>query len=232
MTSSSYFSHKSWCYWHNSCLGLAKSEVDNSPLGAAQYSELCILVRDHMNTVWVLLGAENYCRGRSSLTSSEFPVRYTRFYGGWYLFTAKKQKYLRLCLPSPKDTKSHRCGSWQHPREESGQCPPKPRLKAHSSTDEKIIWSPQLSIAFLNLINRGERGWRPYCWKGKPFTASHPKKVNWPCTMEPVIPLLPVSRLSSQNAEQYQLSVILNKVYFKFVQSNLARVPTPYLKFN
>ena len=33
--------------------GLTESEVDNSPLGAAQYSELCILIRDHMNTVWV-----------------------------------------------------------------------------------------------------------------------------------------------------------------------------------
>ena len=105
----------------------------------------------------------------------------------WYLILAKNQKYLRLCLPSPKDTKSHRCGSWQHPREESGQCPPKPRLKAHSSMDEKIFWSPQLSVALFNLINRGERGWRPYCWKGKPFTASHPKKANWPCTTEPVL---------------------------------------------
>jgi hypothetical protein len=50
--------------------------------------------------------------------------------------------------------------------------------------------------------------------------------------MELVIPLLPVSSLSSKNAEEYQLSVILNKVYFKFGQSNLARVPTPYLKCN
>jgi hypothetical protein len=83
--------------------------------------------------------------------------------GGWYLILAKNQKYLRLCLPSPKDTKSHRCGSWQHSWEESGQCPPKPRLKAHSFTDEKIFWSPQLSVALFNLINRGERGWRPYC---------------------------------------------------------------------
>ena len=108
--------------------------------------------------------------------------------GGWYLVpVTTKNIFLRLCLPSPKDTKSHRCGSWQHPREESGQCPPKPRLKAHSSTDEKIIWSPQLSVALFNLINRGERGWRPYCWKGKPFTASHPKKANWPCTTEPVL---------------------------------------------
>jgi hypothetical protein len=31
--------------------------------------------------------------------------------GGWYLILAKNQKYLRLCLPSPKDTKSHRYGS-------------------------------------------------------------------------------------------------------------------------
>ena len=84
--------------------------------------------------------------------------------GGWYLVpVTTKNIFLRLCLPSPKDTKSHKCGSWQHPREESGQCPPKPRLKAHSSTDEKIIWSPQLSVALFNLINRGERGWRPYC---------------------------------------------------------------------
>jgi hypothetical protein len=37
---------------------------------------------------------------------------------------------------------------------------------------------------------------------------------------------------SSNNVEEYQLSVILNKVHFKFVQSNFARVPTPYLKFN
>ena len=149
--------------------------------------------------------------------------------GGWYLVpVTTKNIFLRLCLPSPKDTKSHRCGSWQHPREESGQCPPKPRLKAHSSTDEKIIWSPQLSVALFNLINRGERDWRPYYWKGKPFTASHPnKKANWPCTTEPVEPLLPVSHLSSKNSEEYQLSVI-----FTFVQSNLARVPTPYLKFN
>jgi hypothetical protein len=77
-----------------------------------------------------------------------------------------------------------------------------------------------------------EKGWRPYCWKDKPFTASHPEKANWPCTMEPVIPLLPVSLLSSKNAEEYQLIVILDKVHFKFVQSNFARVPTPYLIFN
>jgi hypothetical protein len=32
---------------------LAESEVDNPPLGAAQDSELCILVRDNMNSVWV-----------------------------------------------------------------------------------------------------------------------------------------------------------------------------------
>ena len=150
--------------------------------------------------------------------------------GGWYLVpVTTKSIFLRLCLPSPKDIKSHDCGSWQHPREGSCQCPPKPRLKAHSSMDEKIFWSPQLSVALFNLINRGERGWRLYCLHCLP---PQNKKANWPCTIEPAEPLLPVSHLSSKNAEEYQLSVILNKVYFKFVQSNLARVPTPYLKFN
>jgi hypothetical protein len=68
-------------------------------LGAAQYSELCILVRDHMNTVWVPLGAEIYCRGSSSLTISGFPVRYTRF--GWRLLSISSynQKYLSKALP-------------------------------------------------------------------------------------------------------------------------------------
>lgn len=32
--------------------GLTESEVDNSPLGAAQDSELCMLVPDNMNSVW------------------------------------------------------------------------------------------------------------------------------------------------------------------------------------
>ena len=32
--------------------GLAESEVDNSPLGATQDSDLCILVCDKMNSVW------------------------------------------------------------------------------------------------------------------------------------------------------------------------------------
>jgi hypothetical protein len=77
-----------------------------------------------------------------------------------------------------------------------------------------------------------EKGCRPNSWKDKPVTASHPKKANWPCTTELVIPLLPVSRLLSKNKKEYQLSVILIKVHFKFVQSNFARVPTPYLKFN
>jgi hypothetical protein len=31
--------------------GLVESEVDGSPLGAAQTSELCILVHDKMNSV-------------------------------------------------------------------------------------------------------------------------------------------------------------------------------------
>jgi hypothetical protein len=31
------------------------------------------------------------------------------------------------------------------------------KVKAHSSMDEKIIWSPQLSMALLNLFNRGGR---------------------------------------------------------------------------
>jgi hypothetical protein len=35
-------------------------------------------------------------------------------------------------------------------------------------------------------------------------------------------PLLPVPRLSSKNAEEYQLSVIHNKLHFKFVQSTFA----------
>jgi hypothetical protein len=50
-----------------SCLGLAKSEVDNSPLGAAQYSELCILIRDHTNTAQVLLGCRNLMQGKVQL---------------------------------------------------------------------------------------------------------------------------------------------------------------------
>ena len=79
------------------------------------------------------------------------------------IFWLKIKNIFRLYLASPKDTESHMCGFYQYPREESGPCPPKPRLKAHSSTDEKIIWSPQLSVALFNLINRGERGWRLYC---------------------------------------------------------------------
>ena len=152
--------------------------------------------------------------------------------GGWYLVpVTTKSIFLRLCLPSPKDTKSHRCGSWQHPWEESGQFPPKPRLKAHSSTDEKIIWTPQLSMALLNLINRvgGEVGDRTF-GRASPSQPPTLKKPIGLVLQEPVKLLLPVSHLSSKKAEKYQLSVII--VYFTFVQSNLARVPTPYLKFN
>ena len=136
------------------------------------------------------------------------------------IFWLKIKNIFRLYLASPKDTESHMCGFYQYPREESGQCPPKPRLKAHSSTDEKIIWSPQLSVALFNLINRGERDWRRTIERASPSLP--PTQIK-----EPVERLLPVSHLSSKNAEEYQLSVI-----FTFVQSNLARVPTPYLKFN
>jgi hypothetical protein len=90
-------------------------------------------------------------------------------------------------------------------------------------------------VAFLNLINMGERGWRPYCWKGKPFTASHPPQKKSQLALyygASPYPLLPVSHLSSKNAEEYQLSVILNRVHFKFIQSNFSRDPMPYLKFN
>ena len=46
-----------WCStWVNSCRGLTESEVDNSPTGAAQNSELCMLVRDNMNPVWAQHG--------------------------------------------------------------------------------------------------------------------------------------------------------------------------------
>jgi hypothetical protein len=55
---------------------------------------------------------------------------------------------------------------------------PPAMVNTHSSKDEKIIWSPQLSVALFILIQRGERGWRPYREKGKPFTASHPNKPN------------------------------------------------------
>jgi hypothetical protein len=148
-------------------------------------------------------------------------------------FWLKMKNIFRLCLTSPKGTESHRCGSYQYPREESGPCPPKPRLKAHSSTDEKIIWSPQLSVALFNLINRGERDWRRTIERASPSLP--PTQIKKPIGLvlqEPVELLLPVSHLSSKNAEEYQLSVILIIVYFTFVQSNLARVPTPYLKFN
>ena len=152
--------------------------------------------------------------------------------GGWYLVpVTTKNIFLRFCLPSPKDTQSHMCGFYQYPREESGPCPPKPRLKAHSSTDEKIIWSPQLSVALFNLINRGERDWRRTIERASPSLP--PTQIKKPIGLvlqEPVELLLPVSHLSSKKAEKYQLSVII--VYFTFVQSNLARVPTPYLKFN
>lgn len=146
-------------------------------------------------------------------------------------FWLKIKNILRLYLASPKGTKSHMCGFY--PREESGPCPPKPRLKAHSSTDEKIIWSPQLSVALFNLINRGERDWRRTIERASPSLP--PTQIKKPIGLvlqEPVELLLPVSHLSSKNAEEYQLSVILIIVYFTFVQSNLARVPTPYLKFN
>lgn len=148
-------------------------------------------------------------------------------------FWLKIKNIFRLCLTSPKGTESHRCGSYQYPREKTGQCPPKPRLKAHSSTDEKIIWSPQLSVALFNLINRGERDWRRTIERASPSLP--PTQIKKPIGLvlqEPVELLLPVSHLSSKNAEEYQLSVILIIVYFTFVQSNLARVPTPYLKFN
>ena len=45
------------------------------------------------------LSAEIYCRGRSSLTISEFPVRYTRF--GWRLVSSSSynQEDLSKALP-------------------------------------------------------------------------------------------------------------------------------------
>jgi hypothetical protein len=47
--------------------------------------------------------------------------------------------FLRLCLPSPKDTKSHDCGLWWYPQEESGQCSQPLMVNAHSSKDEMTI---------------------------------------------------------------------------------------------
>ncbi len=105
------------------------------------------------------------------------------------IFWLKIKNIFRLCLTSPKDTQSHRCGSYQYPREESGPCPPKPRLKAHSSMDEKIIWSPQLSVALFNLINRGERDWRHTIERASPSLP--PTQIKKPIGLvlqEPVTP--------------------------------------------
>jgi hypothetical protein len=74
------------------------------------------------------------------------------------------------------------------------------------------------------------RDWR--CTIERASPSLPPTQIKKPIGLvlqEPVELLLPVSHLSSKNAEEYQLSVI---VYFTFVQSNLARVPMPYLKFN
>jgi hypothetical protein len=60
---------------------------------------LYILVRDHTNTIWVSLGAKIYYRKRSSLTISEFPVKYTQFGWGLVSISSYNQKYLSKALP-------------------------------------------------------------------------------------------------------------------------------------
>ena len=75
--------------------------------------------------------------------------------GGWYLVpVTTKNIFLRLCLPSPKDTKSHDCGSWQHPREESGQC--SPCWLTHTHPRMRWILITQLHGALLKIIKREE----------------------------------------------------------------------------
>ena len=49
---------------------------------------------------------------------------------------------------------------------------PPAMVNAHSSKDEKIIWSPQLSVALVNLIQKGEM-LETILWESKPFTLSH-----------------------------------------------------------
>ena len=48
---------------------------------------------------------------------------------------------------------------------------PPAMVNAHSSKDEKIIWSPQLSVALLNLIQKGEMS-ETIPWESEPFTIS------------------------------------------------------------
>jgi hypothetical protein len=52
-----------------------------------------------------------------------------------------------------------------------------PAMDNALSSKDEIIWSPQLSVALLNLIQWGER-LETIPWKGKPFTVSHPNKPN------------------------------------------------------
>jgi hypothetical protein len=56
---------------------------------------------------------------------------------------------------------------------------PPAMVNAHSSKNEKIIWSPQLNVALLNLIQKGEM-LETVPWK-KAFHSLPPWQAKWPC---------------------------------------------------
>ena len=86
------------------------------------------------------LGAEIYCRERSGLTISGFPVRYTQL--GWRLVSSSSynQKYLSKALPPlPKRYQEPQVWVVTAPTGGIGSISPQAMVKAHSSKDEKII---------------------------------------------------------------------------------------------
>jgi hypothetical protein len=58
VTSSSYYSLRATNCGVIIGIILSESEVDNSPTGAEQNSELCMLVGDNMNPVWAQHGCK------------------------------------------------------------------------------------------------------------------------------------------------------------------------------
>ena len=84
-----------WCYnWYNSCRGLAESEVDNFPLGAAQNSELCRLVHDNTNPVWAQPGSKLSISGEGPNRPFLSCLRDTPgLDGGWYLVSVANKEF-------------------------------------------------------------------------------------------------------------------------------------------
>jgi hypothetical protein len=149
------------------------------------------------------LGAEIYCRGRSSLTISGFPVRYNRF--GWRLVSNSSYnlEYLAKALPSlPKRYQEPQVWVVTAPTGGIRSISPQPWLKPTHLRMRKSF-DHLGSMALLSLINRGrEFGDRTV----RRASLSQPPTLKSQLTLYDRAgghyPLLSVPRLSSKNVEK------------------------------